>query len=198
MDRFSLARPEEGGLSDDVLLQAIALGDQAAFRRLMEKYARPTLAMAQRITGNSQDADEVVQEAFLKVWKLAPDWRPERGAMFSTWLYRVVLNASVDRRRLRPFAALEDAGTIVDQAPGGFDVAREAQSREIVAEAMSDLRPRQRDALLLFYFGDLSRLETARILGLSIPALEGLLTRGKKALRVALRRRGVTGIGDVT
>ncbi len=99
-----------GEPGDDDLLRRVAAGDRWALQRLMDRHGRAMLALAERTTGNAADADELVQETFLKVWTMAPRWRADGGALFSTWLYRVVLNASLDLRRRRPLHALEEAG----------------------------------------------------------------------------------------
>lgn len=192
-----LDSPATGEPSDDALLEAAADGDRAAFRRLMERHTRPTLALAQSITGNDHDADEVVQDAFLKAWIMAPCWEPERGAKFSTWLYRVVLNSSIDRRRRRPFAQIEEADEVIEPGPGGLDRAIENQRGAIVAEALEGLSSRQREALSLYYFSEVNGPQAARILGITVSAFEALLARSKRALRIALKRRGITRIGDV-
>lgn len=189
--------PEAGSASDDDLLQAIAAGDRAAFKGLMERHARPMLAMATRVLGNPDDADEIVQEGFLKVWTMAPKWRADGAAEFRTWLYRVVMNLCLDRTRKRSFLSLDEAGDPADDGPGGLELAMAKQGRSVVGEALDEMPARQRQALALYYFSDLSAPEASKVLGLSVSALEALLVRGKRSLRVILSRRGITGMGDV-
>ena len=183
---------------DDGLLCAIAGGDRGAFARLMERHARPMLALATRVTRNPDDADEVVQEAFLKVWVMAPKWQANGEAKFATWLYRVVLNACLDRGRRMPFSPLEDAGDPADPGPAGLDQAMATQRDSVLSTAMANMPTRQREALTLYYFSDLSAPQAAEILDLSVSALEALLVRGKRSLKAVLQRRGIGGIGDLT
>lgn len=197
LDQGGRERPDDDDPGDDDLLRAAADGDRPAFRRLMDRHSRPMLALAQRVTGSAHDADEIVQEAFLKVWTMAPRWRPDGEAKFSTWLYRVVLNACLDRRRRVVFAPLEEAGDPADCAPGGLDQAMSRQCRAVIAAALEALPQRQRAALSLYYYGEVSAPQAARILDMSLPALEALLVRGKRALRKALLRHGVGGMGDI-
>ena len=182
---------------DDTLLQAVAQGDRLAFHQLMDRHARPMLALATRITGNPDDADEIVQDAFLKSWTLAAKWRVDGPASYGTWLYRVVLNACLDRKRRAPFSPLEDAGDPADPGTAGVDFVMERQRESVLAMAMADIPPRQSQALALYYFSDLSAPEAARVLDLSVSALEALLVRGRRALRDLLQRRGITGSGDL-
>lgn len=183
---------------DDDLLRAIASGNRHAFARLMERHARPMLALATRVTRSVDDADEIVQETFLKVWIMAPKWQADGEAKFATWLYRVVLNACLDRGRRVPFSPLEDAGDPPDPKPAGLDMAMAAQRDSILSTAMADMPPRQREALTLYYFSDLSAPQAAEILDLSVSALEALLVRGKRSLKAMLQRQGISGIGDLT
>lgn len=190
-------RPLAEGCADDDLLQAIAGRDQRAFRQLMQRHGRPMLALAQRVTGNEDDADEIVQEAFLKVWKLAERWQVDGAATFSTWFYRVVLNACLDRRRRAPMAPLEDAGEPVDPAPIGWETAQVRQRRDALMRAINDLPRRQKAALSLCYFGEVSGPEAARILEMSVSALEALLVRGRRGLRKSLSKNGIETLGDI-
>ncbi len=199
--RLARSRHGESGderSDDDDLLRAVAGGDRGAFARLMERHARSMLALATRVTRNPDDADEIVQEAFLKVWVTAPKWQANGDAKFATWLYRVVLNACLDRGRRAPFSPLEDAGDPPDPSPAGLDRAMAAQRDSILSAAMADMPTRQREALTLYYYSDLSAPQAAEILDLSVSALEALLVRGKRSLKAMLQRQGIGGIGDLT
>jgi len=191
-------RPDGPTPGDDELLRAIACGDRDAFRLLMARHIRPMLAMAARITHSPDDADEIVQDTFLKVWTMAERWQPDRDAKFSTWLYRVVMNASLDRRRRARSAPLEEAGDPPDTNPGGLERAMMRQREQILGEALAEMPDRQRAALSLYYFGELSAPQAAQVMKMSVSALEALLVRGKRGLRAALARRGITAFGDVS
>ena len=197
MGQVKQCSPAAGAAADDDLLMSIAKGDQLAFRRLMERHAKPMLALAHRLTGSAEDADEVVQEAFLKVWRLAGRWEVNGAAAFSTWFYRVVFNACLDRRRRAPMAPLEDAGTPVDPAPIGIETAQEKERRSAIVAALDVLPERQRKAVWLYYFGEVNGPQAAEILGMSLSALEALLVRGRRSLKKALVKRGIVSIGDI-
>ena len=183
--------------SDDNLLMATARGDRAAFRRLMERHTRGMVALAQRITGNAADADEVVQDTFLKLWSMAGRWRPETQAKLSTWIYRVTLNACIDRRRKTTFLPLEDAGDPPDPAQGGLDRAMARESHEVVRAFLDRLPRRQKEALVLYYFGEMTAPQAARVMEMSVPAFEALLVRGKRGLKRAMTDQGLRGTGDI-
>ncbi len=185
---------------DDALLGRIAQKDRQAFQELMKRHGRTMIALAQRMTGNANDADDIVQDAFLKVWLSAPSWR--RGeAMFSTWLYRVVLNLCIDRHRQRSLSSLDemneengDAGHCVSE---GLDQVLIHQRHAMIVRAMSDLPEKQRTALSLYYFAETTAPQATKILLLSTSAFESLLFRGKRALMKILHRHGITDSGDI-
>ena len=193
----AVASVTEHDASDDALLAAIAGGDRRAFQTVMARHAASMIALAERVTGNRDDADEIVQQAFLKVWAHAGRWRPDGEAKFSSWLYRVVLNLCIDLRRRAPLVPLEAAGDVADGGPDGLDAAIAAGRRRLVADAMEGVPARQRQALSLYYFGEVSSPRAAEILDVSLAAFESLLVRGKRALRTALARRGIGDSGDV-
>lgn len=178
-------RSEEA--NDDALLASSGDGDQHAFRALVARHLARVLSLARRMTGNIAEAEDVAQEAFLRAWQKAPDWRVGE-ARFSTWLYRVVVNLCLDRRRRKPMAPLEAAGDPLDPAPSAELRLVEDQRKRIVANALAALPDRQRAALVLSYYEGVSNIEAAEALGVSVSALESLLVRARKALRAELER----------
>jgi RNA polymerase sigma-70 factor (ECF subfamily) len=187
----------EAEIADDDLLIEIGKGNRRAFRVLMLRHAPAMLALAQRITRNAGDADEIVQETFLKLWTSPDRWQPGGRGLFSTWLYRVVLNACLDRRRRRVPEPLDSAPEAADESPDGLRLAISAECRRVVEESLEELPVRQREAMSLHYFGEVSAVQAAQILGLSLSSVESLLVRGRRALRDSLMRRGIVRMGDV-
>jgi RNA polymerase sigma-70 factor (ECF subfamily) len=170
--------------SDEDLMARIAGGDEPAFRVLSRRHLTRSLALARRVVGNDADAEEIVQEALLRVWINAPRWRPT--AAFRTWFYRVVVNLCLNRRRRRSFAALEEAGDPADPTPDAADQLDRWQTDRLVARAVANLPERQRAAIVLTYHEGLSNAETASILDTSVSGVETLLVRAKRSLRQAL------------
>lgn len=170
--------------SDESLMLNIAKGDERAFRLLAARYAVRATGLARRITGNSADAEEIVQEALLRVWINAPRWRPQ--AAFRTWFYRIVFNLCLNRKRRAPFYPLEAAGDPPDPAPDAGARMEQDQTRRRVAAAIAELPERQRAAIVLTYEEDLGNAEAADVLGSSVSAFEALLVRAKRQLREKL------------
>lgn len=184
-------------MDDQPLLLAIGRGDHEAFRILMERHGALALALAIRVTGSRQDGEEVVQEAFLRVWSAAARWDPQGGARFRTWLYRVVLNLCLDRKRRAPMLPIDEIAEPADGSPTGLEQYTGQQARSLVAAALASLPERQRAAMSLCYFGEVSGQEAADSLDISLSALESLLVRGRRALRDFFARRGLDNMGDV-
>ena len=177
--------------SDEELMGRIAGGEERAFRLLSQRYlSTRSLSLARRISGNQADAEEIVQEALLRVWVNAPRWQPT--AAFRTWFYRVVFNLCLNRKRRKPFAALDDAGDPADPAPNAADQLERRQEDRRVADAVAALPERQRAAIVLTYHDGLTNAETAAVLDTSIGGVETLLVRAKRALRASLRPPNAT------
>jgi RNA polymerase sigma-70 factor (ECF subfamily) len=167
--------------SDEDLMRRIAEGQEPAFRQLAGRYAARAIGLARRITGNDADADEVVQEALLRVWVNAPRWRPT--AAFRTWFYRIVLNLCLNRKRGPSFAPIEQAGDPPDPTASAAARLESDEADRLVAAAIGGLPDRQRAAIVLTYPQGFNNAETAAIMGISVSALEALLVRAKRTLR---------------
>jgi RNA polymerase sigma-70 factor (ECF subfamily) len=170
--------------SDEVLMARVARGDEPAYRVLTRRHLPAMLGLARRILGNAADAEDVAQEAMLRVWTHAPRWQPL--AAFRTWLTRVVVNLCLDRKRRRPWVAIDPAGEIVDPTPGVTEQAEQNERQRLLAAAIAELPGRQRSAIVLTYSEGMSNTQVAEILDTSVSAVETLLMRGKQNLRARL------------
>jgi len=175
--------------SDDGLLAFIANGDRRAFAILMDRHLDRAHGLARRVLNNKSDAEDVVQDAFLKVWQKAGQWQPGR-AQFSTWLYRVVVNRCLDLKRKPVNAALDNVAEQSDDRPDAYEdiVARQRQAK--IAAAVADLPERQRTAIALSYTAGLNNAEAAASMDISVKAFESLLVRAKRELRGRLAGDG--------
>ncbi|WP_247887161.1 RNA polymerase sigma factor [Azospirillum sp. SYSU D00513] len=170
---------------DETLMAEVAAGDRAAFDVLARRHLRRSIAMAQKVVGNASDAEEVVQDAFVQVWTHADRWRGD-GFRFSTWLYRIVLNRAIDYRRRRSFQPLDEAVELPDPSPGAERLIEERQMGAAVEAAIAALPERQRAALSLCYYQDMSCAEASEILQVSVSAMESLLVRARRMVRSKL------------
>lgn len=159
--------------------------DDSAYSELVARHLNWGLGFAERLTGSRADAEEIMQEAFLRVWTTASRWRTE-GARFTTWFYRVVMNLCIDRKRKKVPEPLGTADDPADPAPGADRKVFENERNLTVARALTGLPARQRAAIALCYFQGLSNREAAEVLSVSVKAVESLLTRGRKTMYTRL------------
>ncbi len=173
--------------SDEDLLAAYADGDQAAARALMMRHTPRVLSLATRMLRDQAEAEDVAQEAMLRLWKIAPDWRVGE-AKISTWLYRVASNLCTDRLRKKRGIGLDEAPEIEDDAPGAEAQMITADRSAALRTAMDSLPERQRLALSLRHFEELGNPEIADIMEVSVEAVESLLARARRALAAELEK----------
>jgi RNA polymerase sigma-70 factor (ECF subfamily) len=170
---------------DEELLIRIADGDPAASRALVARKLPRILGLAQRMLGDKTEAEDVAQEAFLRVWRQAPKWRPGE-ARFDTWLHRVSLNLCYDRLRRRREISTDDPPEVVDDGPAPDRGLEAEDTGRRVGQALAKLPDRQREAVVLCHYQELGNIEAAAVMGVTVEALESLLSRGRRSLRVAL------------
>jgi RNA polymerase sigma-70 factor (ECF subfamily) len=181
---------------DGELLKRVAKGDDDAFRLLFERHHRLAYSVIYRHIGVQSEAEDLVQEAFLRVYRNAATWEPT--AKFSTWLYTVVsnlcLNYKRDRARdkLRLVSGDDESSNPLEQmaATEEPDVdAMDADERaRLIREAIQELPENQRMALILSRYEDKSYEEVAEILGTTVAAVKSLTSRARTTLREKLAR----------
>ncbi len=181
---------------DDALLVLYANGDAAAARALTMRLTPMVLGYAARLLNDVAEAEDVAQEAMLRLWKIAPEWR-QGEAKVTTWLYRVVSNLCMDRLRKKRGVALDSVPEPADERPSASDAMIEAERAVALQEALATLPERQRQAVVLRHIEGATNPEIAQILEISVEAVESLTARGKRALAAALAgRRAELGYQD--
>jgi len=178
-------------LSDEDLLAKIASRDEAAFTLLLERHLENVRALAWRVLANHAEIDDLAQDVFLKLWR-KPTMFTAGKAKFSTWLYRVTLNACIDRQRKQktsnvvPISQAMET-TIPDSAPTPEVTAFNSNRAERVGQAIARLPERQRHVVALRHFQELNNIETAQVMNTSVEAIESLLGRARRSLKVTLQ-----------
>jgi RNA polymerase sigma factor (sigma-70 family) len=171
---------------DAELLDRVASNDAEAVRTMVARKLPRLLALATRMLGDREEAHDVAQEAFMRIWKHAARWQHGQ-ARFDTWLHRVVLNLCYDRlRRHQELPAADDLPEPVDPAPLPDQQVDDAARSARIAAALAALPARQREALVLQYYQELSNIEAAALMGITVDALESLLSRARRNLRAHL------------
>lgn len=180
---MSPATPQSA--DDDTLMARIAVRDAEAFRVLVDKHAGKAHRIAWRMLGDPVEAEDVAQEAMLKLWEQADRWQAGSAGV-GAWLNRVATNLCLDRLRRRRFASDEDVPERVDETPLADARIDSEWMRRRAMQAVQSLPDRQRAAIVLTYYEECSNLAAAEILGLNIKAFESLLLRARQALKTAL------------
>lgn len=181
----------ESCVGDHELMLQIASGSRSAFALLSGRHLKSMTAVAQRILGNAAEADEMAQEAFLRLWRHAPKWDPSGTGSVKTWLSRVVTNLCLDTLRRRRSTPLEDADEVEDPSQGPFETLRQEEQQCVVQKILLSLPERQRIAIVFAYFEEMSGQDIAEAMGISVGAVESLLVRGKEGLRKKIRDMGL-------
>lgn len=176
---------------EDLVLRA-GRGEASAARALVERKLPRMVRLAYRMLGDAQAAEDVAQEAMLRAWRQAPSWTPGQ-ARFDTWLHRVALNLCYDRLRRRREVLTDTLPERPDDGPSPDQGWIERDRARLVQEAMATLPERQREAIVLCHFQELSNIAAAELMSVSVEALESLLARGRRALKAALSDLGPAG-----
>lgn len=171
--------------SDDALLARYAAGDAAAARELARRFLPRMLGFARRMLHDAAEAEDVTQEAMLRLWRMAPGWRSGE-AQVSTWLWRVVANLCTDRLRRRRGVGLDTVPDPEDPAPSVLQALVAADRAAALEAALATLPDRQRQAVVLRHIEGLPNPEIAEIMGIGVEAVESLTARGKRALAARL------------
>ena len=172
---------------DAALMVRVADGDAAAYRLLVDRHADRLLGFAERLVGDRASAEDIVQDSFLSVWRTAASWTPK--AKVTTWLYRIVRNKGLDQIRKRKPTVDPDDVILTDTGAAPDQGLHDRQTADVVRTAMDGLPERQRSAIVLVHYENLSGADASAALGISIEALESLLARARRALREALSGR---------
>jgi RNA polymerase sigma-70 factor (ECF subfamily) len=173
---------------DAELLAHICNGNHQAFATLVQRHTESSYAIALRFMGDRDEAEDIVQSAFLKLWERPSMWNPGSVSRFTTWFYRVVVNLCLDwRKRKKPLLLTEPIQSFAssESQEEGLILTEQQMFLETQINA---LPARQRTAINLCYLGDLSNKEAADVMGISLRALQSLVMRAKEKLKKRLKR----------
>ena len=191
-----MTQPGQDMPGDDALLVLFANGDGQAARELTARLGPRTYSVALRVLGNRAEAEDVAQEAMMRLWRVAPKWEQGR-AKVSTWLYRVTLNLCLDIKRRQRSVDLDAVPEPEDGGPSVAEQLQDSSRMDALQQALMQLPERQRQAVVLRHIEELSNPEIAGIMEISVEAVESLTARGKRALTEALSgRRAELGYDD--
>jgi RNA polymerase sigma-70 factor, ECF subfamily len=192
------ARNTETDLSNDpdsALLAAAAGGDGKAFASLVERHYDIIYRVVWRATSDHADTEDIVQEAFLKLWNNPSQIR--HGVALRGWLMRVATNLAIDRARRKQASNIDAQPEIEASGPDALDQVLGDRSARDINSALARLPERQRLALSLVYFENMSNIDAAAAMEISVEAIESLLARGRRALKADLKDRWRDLLADI-
>ncbi|MBT3428146.1 MAG: sigma-70 family RNA polymerase sigma factor [Gammaproteobacteria bacterium] len=174
-------------------MAAVTQGNENAFQRLLHLHVDTINRFARRMIANSHEADDITQEAMLRLWQQAGKFDPQRSKL-TTWLHRITRNLCIDHlRRNARFTRLDDSDNPITaistsnaQTPSPETELESLDIKNRVQSALFDLPERQRSALVLSYYQQLSNMAVAEILDTSLSATESLLARARRNLKTKL------------
>ena len=183
-------------VSDEALLVLYANGEASAARALTLRLTPKVFGHAFRVLGDRAEAEDVAQEALIRLWKQATDWR-QGEAKVTTWLYRVVANLCTDRLRKSRGVALDAIPEPEDDRETPAEALQQKSRQAALQSALQELPERQRQAVLLRHIEGLSNPEIAEVMDIGVEAVESLTARGKRALaKILAGRKEELGYSD--
>ncbi|WP_421786054.1 RNA polymerase sigma factor [Hyphobacterium sp.] len=183
---LSGAGPDQSpGEADAALMRRIASGDRDAARELMDRALPLMLAIGRRMLRDPVEAEDVAQDAFIRAWNAAGRWQAG-DARVESWMGRIATNLCLDRLRKKRELAMDTPPDTDDGRVAADDGLIATQARQRVISAVAALPARQRAALEMCHFQGFSNIEAAEKLDISVDALESLLARGRRKLKVLL------------
>ena len=172
-----------GSPNDESLLGRIQEGDSLAFATLVRRHTERYHRLAYRYTARREEAEDIVQAAFIKLWETPDIWDSRGGARFTTWFYRVVVNLCLDRKKKRGAGAIPESYEMRDDSLNPEREVAGGEVKDLLAREIAGLPPRQRTALILCFYEDLSHGDAAGAMNISVSAFRSLLMRAKTALK---------------
>ena len=170
-------------LDDESLICQILKGSHEAFAILVNRHSNRFYRIAYRLVFSKDDAEDIVQEAFLKLWNRPNLWDPGKRAKFTTWFYRVVINLGLDLRKKKKLINLPEALESPDENSGADVLFDMHQKQALLEQFIHELPERQQLAVNLCFYEGLSNREAARIIGVKVKALQSLVMRAKTTLK---------------
>ncbi|MGL5838720.1 MAG: sigma-70 family RNA polymerase sigma factor [Sphingorhabdus sp.] len=177
--------------SDDALMTRVAARETDALRLLADRHAELPWRIAFRMLADRTEAEDVAQEAMLRLWQYADRWQPG-GSGVAAWLTRVATNACLDRLRRRRFVGDNAIPERADESLLADEAIEADEVRKAVAECIEALPDRQRAAVVLTYYEERQNKMAAEILAMRLKAFESLLFRARASLRDCVEGKGVT------
>jgi RNA polymerase sigma-70 factor, ECF subfamily len=181
---MAVAWPEK---EDHELLALVQDGSHPAFAELVRRHTERYYRLAFRYLQNRAAAEDIVQDAFLKLWEDPHKWQPDKNTKFTTWFYRVVVNLCLDWQKKKQPVELNEDMPLIDDREGADETMQRKQQQIALEGAIAALPERQRTAINLCYDEGLSNQDAADVMAINLKALQSLVMRAKTSLKERLK-----------
>jgi len=181
---MAVAWPEK---EDHELLTLVQDGSHPAFAELVRRHTERYYRLAFRYLQNRAAAEDMVQDAFLKLWEDPHKWQPDKNTKFTTWFYRVVVNLCLDWQKKKQPVELNEDMPLIDDREGADEAMQRKQQQIALEGAIAALPERQRTAINLCYDEGLSNQDAADVMAVNLKALQSLVMRAKTTLKERLK-----------
>jgi RNA polymerase sigma-70 factor (ECF subfamily) len=191
------AQRDDAQREEDLLIEALKAGEDEAYERLIDRFQQPVYSLVYRLMDDPVDASDVVQEVFLKIFRNIGTFRGTSS--LKTWIYRIAFNEAYNHRRWFTRHKRQEVGfdieddsaphyqdILPDRAPSAFDIVSDRETHALIEEALAEVNPAFRAAVVLRDIEDLSYEEIAEILQVSLGTVKSRILRGREALRKVL------------
>ena len=176
--------PDKG---DHELLELIQRGESEAFATLVRRHTERFYRLAYRYLQQRETAEDIVQDAFLKLWEDPSKWQAEKNAQFTTWFYRIIVNLCLDWQKKKRPTELNETMPLIDEKETAPDAVLRHEAQEQLEKAIANLPDRQRTALNLCFDEGMSNQQAADVMGVNLKALQSLIMRAKTTLKDKLQ-----------
>jgi RNA polymerase sigma-70 factor (ECF subfamily) len=172
---------------DQELLALIQEGSHQAFAELVQRHTRRFYRLAFHYVQNRDTAEDLIQDAFLRLWENPANWQPERNSKFTTWFYRIVVNLCLDWQKKKRPVALDEEMPLMDERETADEAIMRIQEQRLLEKEIAALPERQRTALNLCFDEELSNQEAAEAMAVNLKALQSLIMRAKTTLKQRMK-----------
>ena len=172
---------------DQELLALVQQGSRPAFAELVRRHTERFYRLAYRYVRSRETAEDIVQDAFVKLWEDPGKWRPGRNTRFTTWFDRIVINLCLDWQKKKRPLPLDDEMPLIDERETATEAMIRIQEQKLLEKEIAALPERQRTALNLCFDEGLSNQQAAEVMGMNLKALQSLIMRAKTTLRERMK-----------
>jgi len=172
---------------DQELLALVQEGSQTAFAELVQRHTERFYRLAYRYVQNRETAEDLVQDAFVRLWENPASWRPDRNSRFTTWFYRIVVNLCLDWQKKKRPLPLDEEIPLIDERETADEAMVRIEEQKLLEKEIAALPERQRTALNLCFDEGLSNQEAAETMGVNLKALQSLIMRAKTTLKQRMK-----------